>query len=354
VPTSQPESPPTASRAQALGRIVDHLVARSPGHPLRVGVDGITAAGKTTLAGELVLAVQRAGRPAIHLSMDGFHHRRERRYRQGLGSGIGYYEDAFDLTAFCELVLRPLGPGGDLCFAPRVIDLEADLPVQERATADPESILFVDGSFLQRDELAGHWDEVIFVDTDFDEARIRGARRDATMFGGVQQATERYRSRYHEASRIYLESLDPKAAATIVLENNQPERPILKRIGGRPGDQIRVFSYGTLQQPEVQMSSFGRLLEGTADRLPGYTSGWVRILDPEVIAASGSDRHPIVQATGAAHDSVEGTVFVLSPEELAGADTYEVSDYRRVPVTLASGTEAWVYVGTSSTTKGKR
>ncbi|MGH9007484.1 MAG: gamma-glutamylcyclotransferase [Acidimicrobiales bacterium] len=280
--------------------------------------------------------------------MDGFHHRREQRYRQGPESGLGYYEDAYDLVALGGLVLSPLGPNGDLCYAPRVIDLEADLPVEERMVADPESILVVDGSFLLRDELAGLWDEVVFVDTGFAEALVRGSRRDAAMFGGVQQAAERYRSRYHEASRIYLESVDPRSAATVVMENNDPDQPVLKRIGGRPGEQVRVFSYGTLQQPDVQMSSFGRLLVGAPDRLPGYTSNWVQITDPEVIAASGSDRHPIVQATGVARDSVEGTVFVLSPEELASADTYEVSDYRRVPVRLMSGADAWVYVASGS------
>ena len=89
--------------------MVDHLVARSPGHPLRVGVDGITAAGKTLLATELAQAIRKTGRPAIQVSMDGFHHRREHRYRQGPESGLGYYEDAFDLVAFGELVLGPWG-----------------------------------------------------------------------------------------------------------------------------------------------------------------------------------------------------------------------------------------------------
>ncbi len=52
---------------RALGRIADHLCAADPGHPLRVAVDGITAAGKTTLARSLAAAVRESGRPAIHL-----------------------------------------------------------------------------------------------------------------------------------------------------------------------------------------------------------------------------------------------------------------------------------------------
>ncbi|RJT86254.1 gamma-glutamylcyclotransferase, partial [Arthrobacter frigidicola] len=45
-----------------------------------------------------------------------------------------------------------------------------------------------------------------------------------------------------------------------------------------------------------------------------------------------------------ADDSVAGTVFQISEEELAAADRYEVADYKRVAVTLASGLTAWVYV----------
>ncbi|WP_223198428.1 gamma-glutamylcyclotransferase family protein [Solihabitans fulvus] len=111
-----------------------------------------------------------------------------------------------------------------------------------------------------------------------------------------------------------------------------------------PSGAIRLFSYGTLQQPEVQLSNFGRLLNGGPDALPGYRTDWVTITDPDVIAASGSDRHPIVVSTGDIGDLVAGTVFVITATELAAADDYEVDDYRRVLVRLDSGIEAWVYL----------
>jgi hypothetical protein len=41
---------------------------------------------------------------------------------------------------------------------------------------------------------------------------------------------------------------------------------------------------------------------------------------------------------------VAGTVLELTAEELAAADRYEVDDYRRVPVRLGSGLQAWVYL----------
>jgi gamma-glutamylcyclotransferase (GGCT)/AIG2-like uncharacterized protein YtfP len=109
-------------------------------------------------------------------------------------------------------------------------------------------------------------------------------------------------------------------------------------------DPIRLFSYGTLQLETVQLETFGRLLTGAVDALPGYSRTMVRITDPAVIAASGADHHPIVAATNHPDDCVEGMVFEITAEELAAADTYEVSDYKRVDVVLASGLRAWVYV----------
>lgn len=106
----------------------------------------------------------------------------------------------------------------------------------------------------------------------------------------------------------------------------------------------RLFSYGTLQLERVQLDTFGRRLTGTRDALPAYALEWIEITDVGVIATSGKTRHPIVRFTGRPADAVEGTVFDVTPEELARADEYEVADYRRVAVTLRSGRRAWVYV----------
>ena len=106
----------------------------------------------------------------------------------------------------------------------------------------------------------------------------------------------------------------------------------------------RLFSYGTLQQENVQLATFGRVLEGGADALVGFAQRMVEISDPDVIAKSGKTHHPIVVRTGDDADRVPGTVFAITPAELAAADDYEVDDYERVAVTLASGTQAWVYV----------
>ncbi|HWQ87863.1 gamma-glutamylcyclotransferase family protein [Brevundimonas sp.] len=105
-----------------------------------------------------------------------------------------------------------------------------------------------------------------------------------------------------------------------------------------------LFSYGTLRQPEVQLANFGRPLEGRNDVLEGYVLSMIEITDPEVIAISGSNRHPMVRRTDQPDDRVEGVAFRVTAAEIAAADAYETSDYVRVTVILGSGLEADVYV----------
>ncbi|MFJ1706947.1 gamma-glutamylcyclotransferase family protein [Kitasatospora sp. NPDC088346] len=114
----------------------------------------------------------------------------------------------------------------------------------------------------------------------------------------------------------------------------------------------RLFSYGTLQLEQVQLSSFGRLLDGQPDALPGFRLTMIEITDPEVIAASGTDQHPLVLASSEPGDAVDGTVFSITDAELAAADDYEVDDYARREVLLASGTKAWVYLSAAHSPTG--
>jgi gamma-glutamylcyclotransferase (GGCT)/AIG2-like uncharacterized protein YtfP len=105
-----------------------------------------------------------------------------------------------------------------------------------------------------------------------------------------------------------------------------------------------LFSYGTLRQPDVQRTTFGRELDGRPDAIVGYELDYVTITDPHVIATSGSARHPILRPSDRADAVIEGTVFAISGADLAAADEYEVDDYARVAVPLRSGRTAWVYV----------
>jgi hypothetical protein len=109
-----------------------------------------------------------------------------------------------------------------------------------------------------------------------------------------------------------------------------------------------LFSYGTLQQENVQLKTFGRPLAGEKDELLGFEQSWLRIEDPQVVATSGKTHHPILKFNGRRASRIAGTVFEITDAELADADRYEVAAYKRVEASLASGKKAWVYVDAAS------
>src|SRR5262245_15151559 len=106
----------------------------------------------------------------------------------------------------------------------------------------------------------------------------------------------------------------------------------------------RLFSYGTLQTESVQLSTFGRKLNGSSDALVGYRLRMIKIEDQDFVATSGAEYHRTLEFTGSTSDFVEGTVFSITQQELEQSDAYEPDGYERARVKLQSGTEAWVYL----------
>lgn len=106
---------------------------------------------------------------------------------------------------------------------------------------------------------------------------------------------------------------------------------------------VHLFSYGTLQNEAIQLSTFGRRLKGVPDSLIGYRQTKVPIRDqPD---ANGDQYYLNAQATGRDTDNVSGTRFEVTEQELKEADVYEATaDYKRITVILSSGATAWVYV----------
>jgi uridine kinase len=85
---------------------------------LRVGIDGLTASGKTSFGHELAEQVVHSGRQALRTSLDDFKKPWRDRHLYDRESGEGYYRNAFDYDA----------------------------------------VLIVDGVFAFRPEINCHWD----------------------------------------------------------------------------------------------------------------------------------------------------------------------------------------------------
>ena len=215
-------------RDQLLQQLADLLISLDHSHPLRIALDGIDAAGKTTLADELVAYIEAQGRPVIRASIDGFHRPRSERYRRGSDSPEGYYEDSFDYLALKEALLAPLGPQGNRRYRRTVFDVQTDTPLQATEEEAPDdAILLFDGVFLLRPELNAWWDYRVFVSVDFEVALRRASIRDQYLFGSAEDVRARYLQRYVPGQQLYLQRARPQERANLILENNEPAHPHL-------------------------------------------------------------------------------------------------------------------------------
>jgi uridine kinase len=222
------------SRQDMLDLLAERIVMLPGTHPQRVAVDGIDAAGKTTLANELASTIQARRRPVIRASIDGFHRPRAERHWRGPDSSEGYYRDSFDYPALREALLVPLGAAGSRRYRPAVFDYRTDRPLSVSETEAPDdAVLLMDGVFLLRPELNDLWDYRIFVAVPFDVAMERAVLRDTMVFGSTEMVEVRYRQRYCPGQQLYFAEADPHKRADAIVENSNPVNPALTFRGSR-------------------------------------------------------------------------------------------------------------------------
>jgi uridine kinase len=216
------------SRESNPHTIVERIQGIRRPHPVRVGFDGIDAAGKTTLADKVARGLAGSGRQVIRASLDGFHNPREVRYRRGKLSPEGYYHDSFNYDSLMRNLLGPLSPGGDRRFRTVTFDFQQDKPVDQAITiAHPQAILIFDGIFLQRPAIKPYWDLCIFIHVSFETALKRALQRDLVLLGSADEVRRRYQRRYFPAQKIYLDQCQPIESADILSENETTVEPLI-------------------------------------------------------------------------------------------------------------------------------
>ncbi|WP_431242595.1 gamma-glutamylcyclotransferase family protein [Flavobacterium sp. P21] len=101
----------------------------------------------------------------------------------------------------------------------------------------------------------------------------------------------------------------------------------------------KLFSYGTLRSKQIQMQVFNKVLTGTADQLLGY-----KLKSLQIEEEFGMADYVVAVASENASEIIHGVVYNVTATDLAKVDLFESNAYRRIQVTLKSGTVAWVYM----------
>lgn len=225
----QPMPPPASSARRALlGALAKQVVGLGQGR-LRIAVDGYTASGKTSLGHELAAEVRKLGRPTLRASFDDFkkpwRDAREKGYDRI--SGDGYYRNAPDFDAAIRLLLEPAGPSGSGTVVLCAHDPLTGVDHRAVTVAAPkDSVLIVDSVFAMRPEYNNYWDLRVWVDIAPELSLARGIKRDAAAEGRAE-AERLHRDRYHASERIYLDEVNPRAMADVLIDNTDFDRPTL-------------------------------------------------------------------------------------------------------------------------------
>jgi uridine kinase len=219
--------PRSDERCAVVADVAERVIALGPGR-LRVAVDGLTAAGKTSFGHELAAKIAAAGRPVLRASLDDFKRPWRERHLYDRESGEGYYRNAFDHAAVIGLLLEPAGVDGSgrcvLCSIDPLTQVDHSHVV---TLARHDAVLLVDGVFAFRPELYSYWDYRIWLMVDEDESIRRGTRRDRATVG--EDAERLHRERYLAAERIYIEEVDPVGIADVVVDNSDLDHPRIMR-----------------------------------------------------------------------------------------------------------------------------
>jgi len=201
-----------------VAEIADRVLRLALPHPVRVGVDGFCAAGKTTLADELARLVRARSRFVIRASADDFQNPPEIRYQLGKESPEGFLRHALDLAALRAELLDPLGDGGSLDYRTSTYDIHALKPnLSPQLRAPASAILILDGLFLHLPDLAGCFDFTIFVTASVETCLARALRRNQEGHASLEQLARIYRDRYIPGFQMYLDQVRPQDLASVVI-----------------------------------------------------------------------------------------------------------------------------------------
>lgn len=178
-----------------------------------IGIDGLGGAGKTSKAKELQYILNRHGISSEILHIDDFIHPRNIRYADSIEEWKCYYDLQWRYD-YISNILKKFKKEDRFKEEIEIYNKETDCYDAEMLELNPETVLIVEGVFLQRKELKDLFDFVIYIDVPKEERLIRVLKRD-TYIGNEYEIEEKYQKRYFPAEDYYVKTCQPSKCANL-------------------------------------------------------------------------------------------------------------------------------------------
>lgn len=185
------------------------------GKTLLAGIDGLGGAGKSTITEEAAKLLEAEGIHTEIFHIDDFIHPKAIRYNDDYPQWEQYYYLQWRYDHYINAVVKP---SRENVTAPPVelYDKENDKYIVDMRSIPSGSIVITEGIFLQREELKGCFDCMIYIDVPEEERLSRVLRRDGYI-GDENAIREKYEKRYFPAERFYAEKYSPEKNADMVI-----------------------------------------------------------------------------------------------------------------------------------------
>ena len=215
------------SAISTLQTIVDEILDARSSIPsqrsLLTAISGIDAGGKGYFAERLAGALQATGARAVAISVDSWLN--IQRFDSS-NPAEHYYHNSIRFEEMFAQTILPLRDHRSLRIE---IDYAEETSTEyERRTYQFEDvdIILLEGIYLLKRGLLAHYDLTIWIECSFETALERAISRGQEGLP-PEETTRDYRTIYNPAQEIHFQRDNPKAGATLVVNNDERLGPVI-------------------------------------------------------------------------------------------------------------------------------
>lgn len=188
----------------------------SNGKTIIVGIDGAGGSGKSTISEIIAGSLNNENIGTVVYHIDDFIHPRAVRYNDVYPQWEQYYYLQWRYDHFIDKVITPVRNGASCCEA-ELYDKENDSYKVSCTDISDVKAVIVEGVFLQRKELSGLFDYMIYLDVPKETRLERVLKRDGYI-GDSSDILKKYNERYFPAEDFYENEYHPSEIADHVIK----------------------------------------------------------------------------------------------------------------------------------------